>query len=83
MNPEAMPNRRKVALRLLVLEGLLLAGILGAFALISLWRVGSAPLLLLVLLGATLIVPVLGAEWYLVRRDWKRLDADLGDGRAP
>ncbi len=83
MNPEAMPNRRKVALRLLVLEGLLLAGILGAFALVSLWRVGSAPLLLLVLLGATLIVPILGAEWYLVRRDWKRLDADLGDGRAP
>lgn len=71
--------RRRVALRLLLLEAALLGGILGAFALVSAWRVGTAPLETLVLLGATLIAPVLGAEWYLVRRDWKLLDASLGD----
>jgi len=84
MNPTALPNRRRVALRLLLLEAGLLAGILGAFALVSVWRVGTAPLEALVLLGGALIVPVLGAEWFLVRREWKRLDADLGDsGRTP
>ena len=80
MNPEALPNRRKVALRLMLLEAGLLAGILGGFALVSIWRVGTAPLLTLVLLGAILIAPVLGAEWVLVRREWKRLDADFGGG---
>ena len=83
MNPTALPERRRVAVRLLLLEAGLLAGILGAFALVSWWRVGTAPLETLVLLGAALIAPALGAEWFLVRRDWKRLDADLGGGRAP
>ncbi|HYM39555.1 MAG TPA: hypothetical protein VEY12_05355 [Thermoplasmata archaeon] len=71
--------RRRVALRLLLFEAALLGGILGAFALISLWRVGTAPLQTLVLLGGALIAPVLGAEWYWVRRDWKLLDAGLGE----
>jgi hypothetical protein len=84
VNPAALPNRRRVALRLLLLEAGLLAGILGAFALVSVWRVGTAPLGTLVLLGAALIAPVLAAEWYLVRRDWERIDAGLGGGgRAP
>jgi hypothetical protein len=84
MNPVALPNRRRIALHLLFLEAGLLAGILGAFALVSAWRVGTAALETLVVLGAALIAPVLGAEWYLVRRDWKRLDAELGGGgRAP
>lgn len=84
MNPTALPNRKRVAIRLLLLEGAFLAGILGAFALVSAWRVGTAPLVTLVLLGGALIAPVLGAEWFLVRRDWKRLDAELEDaGRAP
>ncbi len=83
MNPNALPNRRRVALRLLLLEAALLGGILGAFALVSVWRVGTAPLETLILLGAALIAPVLAAEWLLVRRDWKRLDADFGGGRAP
>lgn len=84
MNPIALPNRRRIAVRLLLLEAGLLAGILGAFALVSVWRVGTAPLETLVLLGAALIAPILGAEWLLVRRDWKRLDAGFGgSGRAP
>lgn len=84
MNPTALPNRRRIALRLLLLEAGLLAGILGGFALVSVWRVGTAPLGPLVLLGAALIAPVLGAEWFLVRRDWKRIDTDFGgSGRAP
>ncbi len=84
MNPLALPNRKRIAVRLLLLEAGLLAGILGAFALVSVWRVGTAPLETLLALGAALIAPVLGAEWYLVLRGWKRLDADLGGGgRAP
>ena len=84
MNPTALPNRKRIALRLLLLEAGLLAGILGGFALVSVWRVGSAPLVPLVLLGAALIAPVLGAEWFLVRRDWKRIDTGFGgSGRAP
>lgn len=75
--------RRRVALRLLLLEAGLLAGILGAFALVSVWRVGTAPLVTVVLLGAALIAPVLAAEWYLIRRDWKRLDTESeGGGQA-
>ncbi len=75
--------RRRVAVRLLLAEAGLLVGILGAFALVSVWRVGTATLETLLLLGATLIAPVLGAEWYLVRRDWKRLEAESeGGGRA-
>ena len=74
--------RRRVAFRLLLLEAGLLAAILGAFALVSVWRVGTAPLVTLVLLGAALIAPVLAAEWYLIRRDWKRLGMESeGGGR--
>ncbi len=76
--------RRRVAVRLLLLEAALLGAILGAFALVSVWRVGTAALETLILLGAALIAPVLGAEWYLVRRDWKRLELESGGpGRAP
>ncbi len=73
--------RRRVAVRLLLLEAALLGGILGAFALVSIWRVGTAALDTLVLLGAALIAPVLGAEWYLVRRDWRRLEVESEGGR--
>ncbi len=76
--------RRRVALRLLLLEAGMLGGILGVFALVSVWRVGTATLETLLGFGATLILPVLGVEWYLVRRDWRRLDLESeGGGRAP
>lgn len=75
-------SRRRVAVRLLLLEALLLGGILGAFALVAVWRVGTAPLETLVALGAILMAPVLGAEWVLVRMHWKRLETDFGRGRG-
>ncbi|HII39684.1 MAG TPA: hypothetical protein HA326_00495 [Thermoplasmata archaeon] len=84
MNPNALPNRRRIAVRLLLLEATLLVAILGAFALVVEWRVGAGSLALLVVLGAALIAPALGVEWYLVVRNWKRLDAESGgDGPAP
>ena len=76
-------SRRRVAIRLLLLEAALLAGILGAFALVSAWRVGTAPLETIVLLGAAMIAPTLVAEWAWVRFHWKHLDADFGGGQAP
>ena len=80
---EVVVARRRVAVRLLLLEAALLGGILGGFALVSLWRVGTATLETLLLLGGALIGPVLVAEWYLVRRDWRRLDLESeGGGRA-
>ena len=76
-----MASRRRVALRMLLLEAGLLAAILGGFAAISVWRVGYAPLETLVLLAAALMAAALLAEWFLVRAHWKRLGSDLGGGR--
>lgn len=76
-------HRKKVALRLLILEAALLGGILGAFALVSLWLSGAASLEAIVLLGAVLLVAVLVAEWFLVRSRWKQLGSDFGGRRGP
>ncbi len=75
-------HRKRVALRLLLLEAGLLGGILGAFAFVSLWHSGSASLEAIVLLGAVLLVAVLVAEWFLVRSRWKQLGPDFGGGRG-
>lgn len=80
----ALVSRRRVALHLLLLEAGLLAGILGTFALVSLWLAGAASLESLILPGAPLLASALVAEWILVRLHWKRLDAGFGsEGRAP
>ncbi len=76
-------SRRKLAIHLFLREAALLAGILGAFALLSEWRVGLASVETLVLAGAALMAASLGVEWALVRSHWKRLGSDYGGGRSP
>jgi hypothetical protein len=76
-------HRKRVAFHLLLLEAALLAGILGAFALVSLWLSAAASLGMVVVLGAALLMAVLTVEWILVRSRWRHLDSESGGGRGP
>ncbi len=80
---DAFVHRRRIALRLLLLEAAFLSGILGGFALIA-WRLeGGLGSELSLLAGLVLLPFCLLANWLLVRSDWKRLDEDFGGGRPP
>ncbi len=81
---DALVHRRRIAVRLLLLEAGFLAGILGGFAVLSWWLAGGR-FTEDILLAALALLPVcLVANWFLVRSGWKRLDKDFGGGpRAP
>ncbi len=81
---DALVHRRRIAVRLLLLEAGLLGGILGGFAVLSWWLAGGqftegSLIAALMLLPACLV-----ANWFLVRSGWKQLDDDFGGGgQAP
>lgn len=84
MNPTALLHRKRVAIRLLLLEAGFLAGILGAFALVSLWLSGTGSMEPIALQGGILMAALLVFDWYLIRSHWKRLgDESGGSGWAP
>ncbi len=76
-------HRRRIALRLLLLEAAFLSGILGGFALIA-WRLEGGTASGLSLLAGLVLLPFcLLANWFLVRSQWKHLGDDFGGGGAP
>ncbi len=77
---DALVHRKRVAVRLLLLEAGLLAGILGGFALLAWWLVGGASSAASVLAGLLLLPVCLLGNWLLVRSGWKHLDDDFGGG---
>ncbi len=78
---DALVHRRRIAVRLLLLEAGFLAGILGGFAVLSWWLAGGQ-FTEDSLLAALVLLPVcLLANWFLVRSGWKRLDEDFGGRR--
>ena len=81
---DALLHRRKVAVRLLLLEAALLAGILGGFAILSWWLAGGAVTPAGLVAGLALLPACLLANWLLVHSGWRRLGDDFGGGgRAP
>ncbi len=79
---DALVHRRRVAVRLLLLEAGFLAAILGGFAVLSWWLAGGAVLQGGLLGGLALLPACLLGNWLLVRSGWKHLGEDLG-GRGP
>jgi hypothetical protein len=77
---DALVRRRKVAVRLLLLEASFLAGILGGFAVVSTWLAGGVVTEASLLAGLALLPTCLLANWLLVRSGWKHLDDDFGGG---
>ncbi len=81
---EAFVHRKRIALRLLLLEAGFLSGILGGFALITWWLEGGSGSELSLVAGLVLLPFCLLANWFLVRSHWKHLGDDFGGGpRAP
>ncbi len=80
----ALVHRRRIAVRLLLLEAGFLAGILGGFAILSWWMAGGQFTEASLLAAVSLLPACLVANWFLVRSGWKRLDGDFGGGpRGP
>ena len=77
---DVLVHRRRVAIRLLLVEAGFLAGILGAFGLVAWWLVGAATSGAALLAGLALLPACLLANWYLVRSQWKHLGDDYGGG---
>ena len=75
---DALVHRRRVAVRLLILEAGFLAGILGGFGLVAWWLVGAATSVAALLAGLALLPACLVANWLLVRSQWKHLGDDFG-----
>ncbi len=73
-------HRRRVAVRLLLLEAGFLAAILGGFALLSWWLAGGALSKGSLLAGLVLLPACLAGNWLLVRSGWRHLGDDLGGG---
>ena len=81
---DALVHRRRVAVRLLLLEAGFLAAILGGFALLSWWLARGAVPEASLLAGIALLPACLLGNWLLVRSGWKHLGDDLGgDGPGP
>ena len=81
---DAFVQRRRVAVRLLLLEAGFLTGIFGGFALLAWWLEGATGSEVSLIAGLALLPLCLLANWFLVRSQWKRLGDDFGGGpRAP
>ncbi len=80
---DALVHRRRVAVRLLLLEAGFLAAILGGFALLA-WRLAGGVASLADLVAGLALVPLcLLGNWLLVRSSWKRLRDDFGGEGGP
>ncbi len=73
-------HRRRVALRLLIVEAGLLTGILAVFALVSFWLAGRTSSVVIIVLGIGFILALLVGDWVLVRLRWKRHARENGEG---
>ncbi len=81
---DALVHRRRVALRLLLLQAGLLAGIIGGFALLSWWLAGGSGSAAELATAAALMLTCLLVNWFLVRSGWRHLGDDFGGGgQAP
>ncbi len=77
-------HRRRIALRLLLLEAGLLAGILGGFAMLAWWLAGGVASAAELVAAVGLMLACLLGNWFLVRSGWRRLGDDFGGGgQAP
>ena len=81
---DALVHRRRVAVRLLLLEAGFLAAILGGFAVLSWWLARGALAVESLLAALALLPACLLANWLLVRSGWKHLgDRFFGGGSGP
>ncbi len=78
---DTLVHRRRVAVRLLLLEAALLAGILGGFATVAWWLAGGVASAVELVFAAGLMLVCLLGNWFLVRSGWRRLGDDFGGGR--
>ena len=69
----ALEHRRKVAVRLLLVEAGLLAAILAGLVFAVFWLLGTASIRGILLAGGGLMATVLVGNWILVRRNWARI----------